>query len=84
MDSLGVTAIYFNPLNDAPSLHKYDARNWHHIDRNFGPTPRIDAELIQQENPQDPSSWVWTGADKLFLEVIDEFHKKRYQSNPRF
>lgn len=76
LDSLGVTAIYFNPLNDAPSLHKYDARNWHHIDRNFGPTPRIDAELIQQENPQDPSSWVWTGADKLFLEVIDEFHKK--------
>ena len=23
-----------------PSLHKYDARNWRHIDRNFGPDPR--------------------------------------------
>ncbi len=28
LDSLGITAIYFNPLNDAPSNHKFDARNW--------------------------------------------------------
>jgi glycosidase len=39
IQSLGVTAIYFNPLNDSPSLHKYDARNYTHIDRNFGPAP---------------------------------------------
>lgn len=76
IESLGVTAIYFNPLNDAPSLHKYDARNWHHIDRNFGPTPIQDAELIASENPLDPTTWKFTGADKLFLEVIEEFHKR--------
>lgn len=76
LDSLGVTAIYFNPLNDAPSLHKYDARSWHHIDRNFGPTPQEDIEFIASENPTDPATWVWTGADKLFVEVIDEFHKR--------
>ena len=35
LQDLGITAIYFNPLNDAPSLHKYDARNYRHIDRNF-------------------------------------------------
>ena len=40
LQDLGVTALYFNPLNDAPSLHKYDARNYRHIDRNFGPDPR--------------------------------------------
>lgn len=76
LDSLGVTAIYFNPLNDAPSLHKYDPRNWHHIDRNFGPTPQEDAEMIAAENPVDPATWVWTGADKMFLQVIEEFHKR--------
>lgn len=76
LESLGVTAIYFNPLNDAPSLHKYDARNWHHIDRNFGPTPEKDVEMIASENPTDPSTWKWTGADKLFLKVIEEFHKR--------
>lgn len=76
IDSLGVTAIYFNPLNDAPSLHKFDARNWHHIDRNFGPDPRGDAELITSENPVDPDTWTWTSADKLFLKVIEEFHTR--------
>jgi hypothetical protein len=40
LQQLGVTALYLNPVNDAPSLHKYDARNYHHIDRNFGPATR--------------------------------------------
>ena len=39
LTELGVNAIYFNPLNDAPSLHKYDARTYRHIDRHFGPDP---------------------------------------------
>ncbi|MBK6363609.1 MAG: hypothetical protein IPL63_15740 [Saprospiraceae bacterium] len=26
----GINALYFNPLNDAPLLHKYDARFYHH------------------------------------------------------
>ncbi|MBO6524226.1 MAG: glycoside hydrolase family 13 protein [Balneolaceae bacterium] len=76
LEDLGITAVYFNPLNDAPSLHKYDARNWHHIDRNFGPTPEKDEELIASEDPIDPNTWTWTGADKLFLKVIEEFHKR--------
>jgi cyclomaltodextrinase len=76
LDSLGVTAIYFNPLNDAPSLHKFDARNWHHIDRNFGPDPEGDAKLMASENPADTDTWVWTSADKLFLDVIDELHQR--------
>lgn len=76
LDSLGITAIYFNPLNDAPSLHKYDARNWRHIDRNFGPDPRRDVLTMASETPEDPASWQFTEADKLFLKVIEEFHKR--------
>lgn len=76
LDSLGVSAIYFNPLNDAPSLHKYDARSWHHIDRNFGPNPTQDVGMMKSENPVDPSTWMWTNADKMFLKVIEEFHKR--------
>ncbi|MEO1009741.1 MAG: glycoside hydrolase family 13 protein [Bacteroidota bacterium] len=75
LDSLGVTAIYFRPLNDAPSLHKYDARNWRHIDVNFGPNPQKDKETMASEVPDDPSTWKTTEADRLFLKVIDEFHK---------
>ena len=76
LKDLGITAIYINPLNDAPSLHKYDARNYHHIDVNFGPDPAGDQKLMEQENPLDASTWVWTSADKLFLKLIDEVHTR--------
>ena len=76
LDDLGVTAIYFRPLNDAPSLHKYDARNWRHIDRNFGPNPKKDEQTIAAETPDDPTTWTFTEADHLFLQVIDEFHQR--------
>jgi len=76
LQDLGITAIYFNPLNDAPSMHKYDARNYHHIDVNFGPDPLGDIELMKTENPADPSTWVWTSADKLFLKVVEEAKKR--------
>ena len=76
LTDLGVTAIYLNPVNDAPSLHKYDARNYHHIDINFGPDPTGDIAIIASENPADPSTWKWTSADKMFLKLIDEFHKR--------
>jgi glycosidase len=76
LQALGITAIYFNPLNDSPSLHKYDARNYAHIDRNFGPDPKGDVAIMDAEIHDDPSTWKWTSADKLFLKVINEFHKR--------
>jgi len=76
IQSLGVNAIYFNPLNDSPSLHKYDARTYTHIDRNFGPDPKGDAAIMESEVHDDPSTWKWTSADKLFLRVVNEFHKR--------
>ncbi|MFC0185256.1 Alpha amylase, catalytic domain [Pseudarcicella hirudinis] len=76
LQNLGITAIFINPLNDAPSLHKYDARNYHHIDVNFGPDPTGDRKIIASENPVDPTSWKWTSADKLFLKLVKELHKR--------
>ncbi|UCF14055.1 MAG: glycoside hydrolase family 13 protein [Phycisphaerales bacterium] len=76
LEDLGVTAIYFNPLNDSPSLHKYDARHYRHIDRNFGPDPAGDSAIIDAEDPIDPATWRWTAADHLFLELIGEVHKR--------
>lgn len=76
LQDLGVTALFINPINDAPSLHKYDARNYHHVDVNFGPDPVGDAKIIASENPVDPSTWQWTAADTLFLTLVDEVHKR--------
>lgn len=73
---LGINAIYFNPLNDAPSLHKYDARSYHHIDANFGPDPVGDRKIIAAEKFDDPSTWKWTSADKLFLKIVAECKKR--------
>lgn len=76
IQSLGINAIYFNPLNDSPSLHKYDPRYWRHIDRNFGPNPKKDIEIISKENNVDPETWQWTTADSLFLAIVKECHNR--------
>lgn len=72
LSELGINAIYFNPLNDSPSLHKFDARYWHHIDVNFGPDPEGDKKLIASEDPSNPETWVMTSADRLFIQLIAE------------
>lgn len=72
LDSLGVNVIYFNPIFDAVSMHKYDASSYHHIDRHFGPDPEGDWAIMQSEDPLDPSTWKWTSADSLFLNLINE------------
>jgi glycosidase len=76
LQRLGVTALFLNPVNDAPSLHKYDARSYQHIDRNFGPSPRTDEATMAAENPADPASWRWTSADSLFLALVREVHRR--------
>lgn len=77
LQELGVTALFLNPINDAPSLHKYDARYYHHVDVNFGPDPVGDNAIIASENPNDPTTWEWTSADKLFLKLVKEVHKRK-------
>lgn len=76
LTDLGINAIYFNPVFWSPSLHKYDGNCYHHIDPNFGPDPKGDILLMQQENPLDTSTWVWTKADELALELIKKAHDK--------
>jgi glycosidase len=76
LQDLGINAIYFNPLNDAPSLHKYDPRTWIHIDVNFGPDPDQDKRIIIEESPSNPDTWKFTTADRLFLDLIKECKKR--------
>jgi glycosidase len=76
VQDLGATAIFLNPINDSPSLHKYDARNYRHMDRNFGPDPTGDVAIMETEDPADPATWTWTAADSLFLALVDEVHRR--------
>ncbi len=73
---LGINAIYFNPLFEARSMHKYDTSNFRHIDDNFGVAG--DLSMIQHET-DDPSTWQWTASDRLFLHVIEEAHRQGFR-----
>ena len=74
LKSLGINAIYFNPMFYARSLHKYDGNSFHHIDPYFGPDPAGDLKLIANET-RDPDTWHWTAADKLFLTLLRRAHE---------
>jgi glycosidase len=76
LKELGINSIYLNPIFEASSLHKYDAAMYHHIDNNFGPDPEGDRIIWAKEDPSNPITWQWTSADKLFLKLIDEVHRR--------
>ncbi|MFZ0391402.1 MAG: glycoside hydrolase family 13 protein [Calditrichia bacterium] len=78
LDSLGVDAIYLNPVFYARSLHKYDGISFHHIDPYFGPKPTKDLKIIRSEqDPADPANWQWTAADSLFLDLLNAAHSRK-------
>jgi glycosidase len=71
LQSLGVTAIYLNPMFKAESMHKYDTGDYRHIDDHFGTKGDI-AQLSGETD--DPATWQWTPSDKLFLEFVAKAH----------
>ncbi len=78
---LGVTALYFNPVFEGDSLHKYDATDFRHIDDNLG-TPASEGRVPERfEQPEgewdDPETWTWTAADRYFLDVLLPEAKRR-------
>jgi cyclomaltodextrinase len=75
LSDLGINTIYFNPLFYSESLHKYDGNSYHHIDPNFGPDPQGDLKMIERET-EDPKTWKWTAADKLFLDLLKQCHAR--------
>jgi hypothetical protein len=68
---LGVTAIYFNPVFEGESMHKYDATDFRHIDDNFGRP--AEAGVVPGDfgapasDEEDPSTWEWTASDRYFV-----------------
>ncbi len=76
LKELGIEGIYFNPLFESPSLHKYDGSSYHHIDDNFGPNPQKDKQRLAAAHETDnPDTWIWTSADSTFLELINKAHQ---------
>jgi glycosidase len=73
LKSLGVGAIWFNPIFQSESLHKYDATDYRHIDDQFGYKGEYQ-RIVAQEDLLDPSTWKFSKSDQLFLDVIRKAH----------
>ena len=77
LQDLGVNAIYLNPIFWAASLHKYDATAYHHVDPSLGPDRAGDlAALAAANETEDPSTWIWTAADRFFLDLVADVHSR--------
>ena len=82
LQSLGVEAIYFNPLFLSPSSHKYDTQDYDHIDPHFG--------VIEEDGkPEETDPWKMTryirrvtseknleASNELFARLCQEMHKR--------
>ncbi len=82
LKSLGITGVYFNPVFDSDSLHRYDTKDYRHVDAKLGPMtvgpdgkPDLyedDKRLLASEKLDDPSTWKYTRADKEFIALVAE------------
>ncbi|MEL7087345.1 MAG: alpha-amylase family glycosyl hydrolase, partial [Planctomycetota bacterium] len=75
---LGVNALYFNPVFEADSMHKYDASDFRHIDDNFGVKSHTPRNQVPGET-DDPATWGWSESDQVFLEFIQEAHAQGFK-----
>lgn len=83
LKELGVNAVYFNPVFQSDSEHKYDTQDYRHIDHRFGKMTvnengekvlfAEDAQLLAREKLEDSSTWGYTTADKEFIRLVSEF-----------
>jgi len=75
---LGVNAIYFNPIFEADSMHKYDTADFRHVDDNFGVKAKSRFNQVEGET-DDPATWGWSASDKVFLQFLEEAHAQGFK-----
>ncbi|MFR1833238.1 MAG: glycoside hydrolase family 13 protein [Lachnospiraceae bacterium] len=86
IQSLGVTAIYFNPLFVSPSNHKYDIQDYEHIDPHFGVIIENGKSLVEPDGTGNENAEKYVArtasrenleaSDALFLQLVKEMHRR--------
>ena len=71
LQSLGVEALYFNPIFVSPSSHKYDTQDYDHIDPHFGGIVRDGDYAVRTTDPENLSA-----ADACFARLCAEVHRR--------
>ncbi|MDR1550526.1 MAG: hypothetical protein LBT06_18325 [Hungatella sp.] len=77
LEGLGVNAVCVTPVFWGSGYHKYHTIDFRHIDPDFGPDPEYDRNLLEKvRETLEPSTWVFTKADKKFLELVEKLHDR--------
>ncbi|HBW33868.1 bifunctional glycogen debranching protein GlgX/4-alpha-glucanotransferase [Desulfosporosinus sp. BICA1-9] len=78
LHELGISIIYFNPIFDAPSNHKYDTADYHKIDPMFG-----DEELFEHLIKEARQYGIAIVLDGVFSHTgSDSVYFNRYNTYP--
>ena len=79
LKELGVDALYLNPIFQASTHHKYNATDYRHVDESYGTGAGDFERTIAKEQLEDPSTWVWSESDLVFLDVLKEAKKQGFR-----
>lgn len=86
IQSLGVEAIYLNPIFVSPSNHKYDCQDYEHIDPHFGKIVRDGGSPLGEKENDNKSAWKYIvrsagrenleASDAFFAKLTEEIHRR--------
>lgn len=86
LKSLGVEAIYFNPLFVSPSNHKYDTQDYDHIDPHIGVIVDDRGELLAPGVKDNTQATRYMNrvtnihnleaSDEIFIKLVNEAHAR--------
>lgn len=86
IESLGVNAIYFNPLFVSPSNHKYDIQDYDYIDPHYGVILEDEGDLLPQGVHDNKGATRYINrvtsfknleaSNALFARLCEEAHKR--------
>ncbi len=86
IQSLGVEAIYLNPVFVSPSNHKYDCQDYEHIDPHFGRIVKDGGSLVDKNGTDNRQAERYVtrtasrenleASDALFAELVEEIHSR--------
>ena len=86
LQSLGVEAIYLNPIFVSPSSHKYDTQDYDHVDPHFGaivddvdcglPSGVFNNEMAHRYIQRTTSHDNLERSDAVFADLCQEIHRR--------
>ncbi len=86
LSSLGIEAIYFNPLFVSPSNHKYDIQDYDYIDPHYGKIVDDSGEILKDGDLNNVNATKYVNrvtnkknlgaSNELFARVVEEAHRR--------